>query len=166
MFLLSVFAGLRAKEVASIKWGMVTDAEGKVDYVINLPDEATKGDSGRTIPMPGILRNSLLTLKKDISPDAEDYIITSERGEKMTPKSVANWFKEFYLELGFYGCSSHSGRRTFGTNTARDVIKAGGSLKDIQELLGHKDIKTTQKYIEGNSEAKRKVVNMMFPGIK
>src|SRR5438445_5652552 len=36
--LLSVRAGLRAKEIACLKWGMVTDAEGQVSDALHLPD--------------------------------------------------------------------------------------------------------------------------------
>ena len=47
IFLLSVKAGLRAKEIASLKWSMVTDVEGKLTDAISLPNAASKGRSGR-----------------------------------------------------------------------------------------------------------------------
>jgi integrase/recombinase XerD len=52
MFLLSIKAGMRAKEIANLKWNMVTDAEGKLLDVIALPNKASKGaGGGRSIPM-------------------------------------------------------------------------------------------------------------------
>jgi integrase len=63
--------------------------------------------------------------------------------------------------LGFGGASSHSGRRTFLTKAARRCIEAGGSLRDVQQLAGHSTLSMTQKYIEGSSEAKRKLVNLI-----
>src|SRR5207245_5236414 len=52
MFLLSMKAGMRAVEIASITWGMVTDAEGKIGDVIALQNRASKGKGGgRIIPV-------------------------------------------------------------------------------------------------------------------
>ena len=68
---------------------------------------------------------------------------------------------DWYADLGFVGASSHSGRRTFITNAAKQVFKAGGSLRDVQELAGHKSIAMTQRYIEGDSEAKRRLVDLI-----
>ena len=79
----------------------------------------------------------------------------------MTPRSIVNWFKQLYLELGLNGCSSHSGRRTFITRSARLVSKAGGCLRDVQELAGHRAITTTERYIEGDRDAQRKLVQML-----
>lgn len=45
MFLLSVDAGLRAKEIASLQWSMLTDAEGELTDAIRIPDRASKGRS-------------------------------------------------------------------------------------------------------------------------
>jgi integrase/recombinase XerD len=59
------------------------------------------------------------------------------------------------------GCSSHSGRRTFITRAARNIVEAGGSLRDVQQLAGHANLGTTQAYIEGSSDAKRRVVAMI-----
>ena len=79
----------------------------------------------------------------------------------MTPRGVVNWFKAVYVDLGFEGCSSHSGRRTFITRSARLLAKSGGSLRDIQELAGHRALTTTERYIEGDREAQRRLVNML-----
>jgi integrase len=79
----------------------------------------------------------------------------------MTPRSIVHLFGLMYHELGLVGCSSHSGRRTFGTRAARKVVEAGGSLRDVQQLLGHKDLSTTQKYIDGSEDAKRRLVRLI-----
>jgi hypothetical protein len=63
-------------------------------------------------------------------------------------------------DLGFKGASSHSGRRTFVTRCAKKIIEAGGSLRDVQELAGHASLATTQRYIQGDTDAKRKVVDL------
>ena len=88
-------------------------------------------------------------------------VIRSERGEALRPSSVVNWFARLYRELGFEGCTSHSGRRTFITNAARLVFKAGGSLRDVQQLAGHRSIEHTQAYIDGDTRAKRRLVNLL-----
>src|SRR6266702_1995203 len=52
MFLLSMKAGLRAKEIASLTWAMVTDAEGQIAEALQLQNRASKGTTGgRTIPL-------------------------------------------------------------------------------------------------------------------
>ena len=76
----------------------------------------------------------------------------------MSPGAVQVWFHRLYESLGFKGASSHSGRRTFVTRCAKKIIEAGGSLRDVQELAGHSSLATTQRYIQGDTEAQRKVV--------
>jgi integrase/recombinase XerD len=64
MVLLSVKAGLRAKEIAMVTWGMVTDAEGNVGdalYLLNGASEGKKG--GRTVPLNSALRDARIALK-------------------------------------------------------------------------------------------------------
>ena len=164
MFLLSIKAGLRAKEIANLKWSMVMDAEGTLLDVMALPNKASKGaGGGRSIPMNRDLRTALVELAASIGDDrqGDDPVIASERGGPMNVGAVTMWFWRVYRGLGFKGASSHSGRRTFITRAAKKVVEAGGSLRDVQQLAGHSSLSTTQRYIEGDSEAKRKLVDLI-----
>ncbi|PWC52746.1 integrase [Azospirillum sp. TSH7] len=161
MFLLSVRAGLRAKEIAEATWGMVTNSDGQVGDFLHLEDRAAKMGSGRTIPLSRELRDALVQLHAERRPHPDRHIIYSERGHRMSAASVTRWFFDLYHRLGFNGCSSHSGRRTFITNAARKITLVGGSLRDVMELAGHRSLVVTARYIEGDTEAKRKVVNII-----
>ena len=77
IFLLSVRAGLRAKEIAELTWEMVTDADGQLSASIHLRDVASKGRSGRVIPINKDLRGVLQALKED--QNHSPFIITTER---------------------------------------------------------------------------------------
>lgn len=131
IFLLSLKAGLRAKEIALLTWEMITDADGQVGRAIHLQDRASKGRSGRIIPLNGELRSALQALKDHLGCKADKYVVSSERAAKVSPQTIVNMFSRWYEELGFNGCSSHSGRRTFITNTARKISTVGGSIRDI-----------------------------------
>ena len=72
-------------------------------------------------------------------------------------QAIVNMFQRWYRHLGFLGCSSHSGRRTFITNAARKISTVRGSLRDVQILPGHTNLRTTQRYIEASPEAQRVV---------
>src|SRR6266705_1915020 len=164
MFLLSMKAGLRAKEIASLTWAMVTDAAGQIAEAIQLQNRASKGTTGgRTIPMHPDLQAALVTLqtRRGDMATPERLILFSERGGGLSPATVRLWFHRLYTSLHMDGCSSHSGRRTFITRAARKVSQVGGSLRDVQELAGHTSLAMTQRYIEGDTEAKRTLVALL-----
>jgi integrase len=160
MVLLSIKAGLRAGEIAKLTWPMVLDPQGRISERIELHDKAAKKCSGRTIPMHADLKAALVRLRRVQAGDGP-AVIRSERGSALRPGSVVNWFRAAYESLGFAGCSSHSGRRTFITAAAKLVSKAGGSLRDVQQLAGHRSIDMTQRYIEGDNQAKRRLIAML-----
>ena len=159
IFLLSLKAGLRAKEIASLTWDMLTDAEGHLASAIHLRNGASKGNSGRIIPLNKDLRDALQRLQQERS--TSPYVITTERSEKTSAPMIINLFAAWYRAAGLRGCSSHSGRRTFITNAARKISTVGGSLRDIQMLAGHRALSTTQRYIEGDEEAQKRVVDLV-----
>jgi integrase/recombinase XerD len=166
IFLLSVRAGLRAKEIANLRWSMILTAEGEVSDSIELTDKASKGRSGRVIPLNKQLHSNLVQLldtvrhHKNFEPE-NAYVVTTERSSQTSPQAIVNMFKRWYDELGLIGCSSHSGRRTFITNAARKISTVGGSLRDVQMLAGHSSLSVTQRYIEGDSEARKKIVDLI-----
>lgn len=166
IFLLSVKAGLRAKEIAELKWSMVTNADGDIGVEIHLTDAASKGRGGRVIPMNRHLREKMAELfAQECSHHGFDlascHIIRTERAPKTTPQAIVNMFALWYADIGLTGCSSHSGRRTFITNAARKISSVGGSLRDVQALAGHSSLAVTQRYIEGDGEARVKVVELV-----
>ena len=165
IFLLSFKEGLRAKEISKLAWSMVCNSDGKIADVIHLSTNASKGKySGRIIPLHKelkILLGELLAEKqKDEYFSLDKPIITTERGEHTTPQVIVNFFYNLYKTIGFNGCSSHSGRRTFITNAAKHISLVGGTLNDVRLLAGHSSLATTQRYIAYDTEAQRKIVEM------
>jgi integrase/recombinase XerD len=160
IFLLSAKAGLRAKEIAKLTWWMTNDPQGEIGRAICLQDTASKGRSGRMIPLNADVRDALIEYRRTV-PQAGPFVISTERSLSTSPQAIVNMFQRWYRHLGFVGCSSHSGRRTFITNAARKISTVGGSLKDVQELAGHANLRTTQRYIDANPDAQVRVVGLV-----
>ena len=80
---------------------------------------------------------------------------------KASAQAIVNMFSAWYVDMGLMGCSSHSGRRTFITNAARQITTVGGSLRDVQMLAGHSSLAVTQRYIEADSDSQRRVVELI-----
>ena len=159
MVLLSLRAGLRAGEIAQLEWSMVLDPGGRVAHALAVPDRIAKKGGGRRVPLHPELRRALIDLWRRA--DRTGPVIPSRRGGAMRPNSVVNWFVALYAEIGAAGCSSHSGRRTFITHAARNAHRAGASLRDVQLLAGHRSITVTQGYIDGDSDAQRRLVRSL-----
>lgn len=162
IFLLSIKAGLRAKEIAELTWGMVTDAEGAVANEIRLENSASKGKSGGVIALNSELRETLVEWRKQVSVTTQaKRVICTSRSSATRSEVVVNLFGQWYRALGFDGCSSHSGRRTFITNAAKKISFVGGSMRDVQALARHSSLAMTQRYVDMDSEAQRRVVELL-----
>jgi integrase len=162
--LLSFKSGLRAKEIAALKWSMVMNAEGNIGDHMHLTNDASKGKSGRIIALNRDLRRQLIKIKEKEGitiDDAGQSVIRTQREQGTSAQVIVNTFQAWYRKLGFVGCSSHSGRRSFITQAARKVSLVGGSLRDVQALAGHASLTTTSRYIETDVEAQSRLVNLI-----
>jgi integrase len=167
IFYLSVLSGLRSKEISHLSFKHILTPTNEVSDHINLTNDSSKGkNGGRIIPIHPQLKKNLIQIhnivktKRHYNPKTS-FVLQSERQPFFTTQSITNIFQSFYKRLGYNGCSSHSGRRTFITNTAKRIHLVGGTLKDIQYLSGHSSITTTQRYIEGDTNSQNKVVRLL-----
>lgn len=159
IFLLSIRAGLRAKEIAHITWEMVLSSDGSISDTLNLENSASKGNSGGVIWMSNDLKQALTDYAYECSKSGR--IIRTARNRDTTPQVIVNMFYNWYQKMGFIGCSSHSGRRTFITNAAKKISSVGGSMRDVQMLARHSNLNMTQRYIEADTDAQKKIVDII-----
>jgi len=148
---MSIGLGLRAMELASLRWADVYDAEGKVRPVLHLRAAYTKGGRTRDVFVSSpALRRVLATYgERDWLGGvavSQAPLFASQKGGPMTAASMARFLKALYAEAGIAGASSHSGRRTLITRLA----ERGVDLKAIAEIAGHTSIRTTAMYVEAN----------------
>jgi integrase len=158
MVLLSYKAGLRAVEIGGLEWKDVTDPEGKVrSDALFVPGNIAKNGKERSVPMNPHLHTALMILRS-IRPDDIGVVYGVGRGRtRMQSGAVRVWFSRLYAGVGFEGCSSHSGRRTFITRLARRAGQHDCSVKDVQMLAGHASLSTTERYIEPSPNVGRLV---------
>ena len=118
------------------------DADGARIEATPGPDHANGG---------GIVHGGYLAALLDWHPGATHAAFSIARDGSMRRQSascIANWFFRLYRDAGLEGCSSHSGRRTFATHIARGLGAFDGSIKDLQDLLGHACLSSTECYLE------------------
>ena len=166
IFLLSVKSGLRSKEISLLGWKMVSKSDGTIDDYINLPNSSSKGNGGRIIPLHKDIKENLELILEEHRglygfDQNKSFIVRTERSPFTSSQIIVNMFQKWYGKLGLLGCSSHIGRRTFITETSKKISLVGGSLRDIQMMVGHQSLQTTQRYIEGDSDSQKKVVDLI-----
>lgn len=71
--------------------------------------------------------------------------------------TLCQFFHYLFRSCGIEGATSHSPRRTFITNLA----DKGVSVRVLQSLAGHRNLSTTQSYIDVNDAMKRKAVELV-----
>jgi integrase/recombinase XerD len=159
MLLVTYYAGLRVGEVAALRRGDVVDEQGKVRPEIRLDAAQTKGKHARVVFVPEKLRKELTTYVQAVpqpNPNAALFATQKSGINGFTANTLTQHFHHLYKRAGVDGASSHSGRRTFITNLA----SRGVGVRVLMTLAGHRNISTTQAYIDVNDTMLRKAVEL------
>jgi integrase/recombinase XerD len=159
MLMLSHYAGMRVGEIASLKWADVLDKDLKPKTMFYLKAENTKAKEARQVHLNAKLQKELASYWAQLNrwKKPQRPVIQSQKGGHFTPNSMVQAFKRVFDAAGIEDASSHSGRRWFITQMAH----AGVSPKVIMELAGHKQLTTTQRYIDVTDEQKRNAVEVL-----
>lgn len=134
---LAVNTGMRRGELVHLTWHDV-NLETRVILIRNREDFVVKGGKGRTIPMNGTVYQ-MLSNKQRVC----EYVLTGANGSQLCPIFLAKRLKRYVRELGLDPkLHFHNFRHTFATLLVQD----GVPIYELKELLGHKDVQTTQIY--------------------
>lgn len=159
IFAISFFAGLRACEIAGLNVGDVFDANGDVRDTVYLAAGQTKGDEANTVLVSKRLEKALKAYAakypRHVSKPDAALFFSAKRGG-FSPQTIVNLFARVYGFAGIKGASSHSGRRQFLT----ELADKGINVRVIQALARHKDISTTQRYIDYNESKLRNAIEL------
>lgn len=153
IFLLSYKGGLRAGEIAKIDMDAMTDAEGRISKAITVSRKIAKKGRERAVPMHPKIKEALRVFRTRHPFTNFVAVSSADRKSQMRPATLAQYMRRLYLNAGFQNCSSHSGRRTFGTKAARQCNMHNRSLRDVQKLMGHSRLETTERYIDVAEES-------------
>ena len=159
LLMTTFLSGMRVGEVASLRYSDVIDADGAIRSEIRLSAEQTKGNESRIVFVNDKLRKELELYSRTtkIVDTSRKFFYSQKRSSNgFTANTLPQFFHYLYKRSGIDGASSHSGRRTFITNLA----SKGVGVRVLMSLSGHKNISTTQAYIDVNDDMKRKAVEL------
>ncbi|MDY6842493.1 MAG: site-specific tyrosine recombinase/integron integrase [Thermodesulfobacteriota bacterium] len=156
--------GIRAGELVGLNADSVDFGDGIVKVF-------GKGGRERIVPIGRLAVNSLEKylvrrngLEKKIVPDKRgDPLFVNRSGKRLTTRSVGRLIKK-YGDLSRLPkrVTPHTLRHSYATH----LLDAGADLRSIQELLGHRNLSTTQKYTHLTVEKLLEVYNRAHPKSK
>jgi integrase len=151
----AVTTGLRARELANVTWPDI-DWDKNLIHVTAKPDWVPKDYEERAIPL-NVAALIALREQKLQRVILGRYVFCRQDGRKYgrgLDEAMCRAFKTVGLGSG----GLHTLRHTFAT---RYLETDGANIKDLQRLMGHSDIKTTQRYLHPNEEQMRRVIEKM-----
>ena len=137
-------SGMRVSELTGLNLG-------DIDFGQSLVKVRGKGKKERIVPVGEQALRSVQEylagrhefLQKQQGSKADPPLFLSRSGRRITPRSVARIVDRYVLLSGISKkVSPHTLRHSFATH----LLDAGADLRAIQELLGHENLSTTQKY--------------------
>ena len=164
--------GLRRGECVGLQWGdidgnkLTLSISRNVTIDRNSPDKIyvgkTKTDEDRTVPISQGLYALLMTHKHEqqkkhgvLLPNAFVFCSALNPYKPIYPTEPTRWQSKFVKRNGLPQVSPHDLRHTAATL----ALESGADLKQVQELLGHRDPSTTMAFYTGvTEEAQRRTI--------
>lgn len=149
--------GLRVSELTSLKISDLFFGEGYIRIV-------GKGDKQRLVPISSIARDKIQYYMDFRTPASrsEATVFLNNRGKPLTRVMVFNIIKQAALMAGIEKqISPHTLRHSFATH----LLEGGANIRQVQELLGHESILTTEVYTHVNRRQLRGVVEDSFSNV-
>ncbi|HZP55953.1 MAG TPA: site-specific tyrosine recombinase XerD [Dehalococcoidia bacterium] len=150
--------GLRVTELVSLD---VEDLNLQAPYVRCMG----KGSKERTIPIHEQAAGAVADYLNDGRPALvktrkESALFVNRRGERLTRQGFWLILKQYAKEANIISpVTPHTLRHSFATH----MLRGGAPLRNVQELLGHANISTTQVYTQIASEHVRQVYEKAHP---
>lgn len=133
-------SGLRVSELCSL------DVDS-LDLATAVVRVWGKGSKERRVPLGEPAVDALaqwLTLRPEVLPAGEAALFGNERGRRLAPRDV----RRILDRRSPSPTHPHALRHTFATH----LLDGGADLRAVQELLGHSDVSTTQRYTHVSRE--------------
>lgn len=151
--------GLRVSELVALNWA-------DIDTSLALVRVNGKGGKQRVVPIGQQALTALAAYRARLSelcPRTQPHaqaVFLNRRGARLTTRSVGRLVDAYTLASGI-ACkvSPHALRHSFATH----LLGAGADLRAIQELLGHANLSTTQKYTHVNVDQLMAVYDKAHP---
>lgn len=142
------YAGLRLSEVRNLRWQDI-DFEREIIHI-----KRAKGEKERVI----FLHKELKKLLEDYGIRKLGYVLISERGKKYNERTIQQIVKNTAKKAGIKKrVTPHTLRHSFATH----LLEAGADIRYIQQLLGHKSLRTTQVYTHIANRDIKKLANLL-----
>jgi len=158
ILLLTHLAGMRIGEVAAVRVCDILASDNTVRDEINLTAAQTKGNRSRSVLLNERMRAELASYMQTVRvKDTKQALFATQRSEGFSANSLTQVVNGIYKQAGLDGASSHSGRRGFLTNLA----EKGVSVRVMMALAGHRNMATTQRYIDLRPGVLRNAVELV-----
>jgi integrase len=141
----AINSGMRKEEILSLKWDQIRDGLIYLDK--------TKGKKKRQVPVNDTLAELFKTIRKKQGLTSE-YVFIYQGKRIMDVKTAYN---AALKRAGILDANFHTLRHTFASH----FVMRGGSLKALQEMLGHSNIRTTMRYAHLSQEHKKEAVKLL-----
>jgi site-specific recombinase XerD len=151
---LMAYGGLRRGEVVGLDWDDV-DLSRRL-----LRIRKAKGGRQRTIPIHPALAPLFAEYYATRVPSHEQALFVGVQGNRLHYTQLGQVFRHYVTSAGLNErkrVTPHTLRHVF----ASELLRAGANLRQIQELLGHKHLDSTQRYTRVNAHELRGAVKRL-----